>query len=49
MYIAYSAAIVSALSVNIDPIRDFSDLLRWEYQFTVHENSGTLKFFLQAL
>ncbi len=38
-YVAYSAVIVSFLTVKIAPIQSLKDLMEYNYKFTVHESS----------
>lgn len=39
-YVAYSAVIVSFLTVKIVPIQSLKDLIDYNYKFTVHESSA---------
>ncbi|CAL8122384.1 unnamed protein product [Orchesella dallaii] len=42
-YVAYSATIVSFLTVKAVPVRTFIELIQYDYKFTVHQySSGTI-------
>lgn len=47
-YVAYSAAIVSTLSVSLVPVERFLDLLVFNFVFTVHKSSDPFQIFLKV-
>jgi hypothetical protein len=47
-YVAYSAAIVSALSLHLTPVVNFMDLITFNYVFTVHKRSEPFQVFLSV-
>ncbi|CAG7822190.1 unnamed protein product [Allacma fusca] len=47
LYIAYSASIVSVLSVKSVPVKEFADLISYHFLYYVHEKSFTLQTFLK--
>lgn len=47
-YVGYSGAITSTLTVSIVPVKQFSDLTKFKFLFTVHELSEPFQNFLQV-
>ncbi|CAG7829777.1 unnamed protein product [Allacma fusca] len=47
LYIAYSASIVSVLSVKSVPVKEFADLISYHFLYYVHEKGFTLQTFLK--
>lgn len=48
-YVGYSGAIVSTLTVNIVPVKQFSDLMKFKFIFTVHEWSEPFQVFVKLM
>lgn len=47
-FVGYSGAITSTLTVSTLPVKQFSDLMKFKFLFTVHEWSEPFQIFLQV-